>query len=118
MLSFIRSQDSQTIAFKITETVTKEDLLQLKEAVEEQFPKDQQFNALAIVEQAKMPTAGALLEEAKIDIKHWSQYNKLAVISEKSFLETMTDLANFLPGIQARHFFMDEIELAWSWVKE
>lgn len=118
MLSFIRSQDSQTIAFKITETVTKEDLLQLKEAVEEQFPRDQQFNALAIVEQAKMPTAGALLEEAKIDIKHWGQYNKLAVISEKSFLETMTDLANFLPGIQARHFFMDEIELAWSWVKE
>ncbi|MBT2571360.1 STAS/SEC14 domain-containing protein [Planococcus sp. ISL-110] len=118
MLSFIPSQDSQTIAFEVNETVTKEDLLKLKRAIEEQFPGDQQFNAFAIMQQVKMPTVKALIEEVKIDIKHWSQYNKLAVISEKKFLETMTGLSNFLPGIQSRHFHMNEMEQAWSWIKE
>lgn len=118
MLSFIPSQDSQTIAFEVNETVTKEDLLKLSQAIEEQFPGDQLFNAIAIIQLEKVPTVGALLEEAKIDIKHWSQYNKLAVISEMNFLETMTELGDFLPGIQSRHFYADEMELAWSWIKE
>lgn len=118
MLSFIPSQDSQTIAFEVSETVTKQDLLKLKEAIEDQFPGDQQFNALAIMQQVKVPTVAAIVEEIKIDLKHWNQYNKLAVVSEKSFLETLTRLGDILPGIQSRHFYMDEMELAWSWIKE
>ena len=118
MLSFIPSQDSQTIAFEVDGTITKEDLLKLRRAIEEQFPADQKFNALAIMQHAKLPTAKALMEEVKIDIKHWRQYNKLAVISEKNFLDTMTGLTNFLPGIQSRHFHMNEMDQAWSWIKD
>lgn len=118
MLSFIPSQDSQTIAFEVNETVTKEDLIQLRQVIEEQFPEGQQFNALAVMQLKKMPAIEAVVEEVKIDLKHWSQYNKLAVVSEKNFLETMTELGDFLPGIESRHFYMDEMELAWSWIKQ
>ena len=65
-----------------------------------------------------MPTAKAIMEEAKIDMKRWSQYNKLAVVSEKKSLETMTNISDFLPGIKVEHFNMDEMEKAWNWIKE
>ncbi|ANU09129.1 hypothetical protein A1A1_00485 [Planococcus antarcticus DSM 14505] len=118
MLSFIPSQDLQTIAFEVSGTVTKEDLRKLEQAIKEQFPGDQQFNAFAIMQQVEMPTIKALLEEAKIDSKHWSQYNKLAIISERNFLEKMTELSDLLPGIKAEHFHMEEMEQAWSWIKQ
>ncbi|TWT04426.1 STAS/SEC14 domain-containing protein [Planococcus sp. CPCC 101016] len=117
MLSFIPSQDSQTLAFEISGTVTKEDLKKLEQAIEEQFSEDQQFNAYAIMQQPEMPTLKAIAEEAKIDMKRWSQYHKLAVVSEKNWLETMTNLSDFLPGIKAKHFKMNEMKQAWSWIK-
>lgn len=118
MLSFIPSLDSQTIAFEIIGQVTKEDLLKLKNVIEEQFPGEQSFNALAILQQAKLPTVAAIVEEVKIDLKHWGQYNKLAVISEKNILEKVAELGDFLPGIKSRHFHMEEIDQAWDWLKE
>ena len=118
MLSFIPSHDSQTIAFEVIGKATKEDLQKLEQAIEEQFSKDQPFNAYAIMEQAELPTPKALLEEVKIDMKRWRQYNKLAVISEKNWLEKITNLSDFLPGIKAKHFNMNEMEQAWNWIKE
>lgn len=117
MLSFIPSQDSQTLAFEISGTVTKEDLKKLEQEIEKQFSEDQQFNAYAIMQQPEMPTFKAIAEEAKIDMKRWSQYRKLAVVSEKNWLETITNLGGFLPGIEAKHFNMDETQQAWSWIK-
>lgn len=118
MLSFIPSQDSQTIAFEVSGKVTKEDLQKLEQSIGEEFSEDQPFNAYAIMQEVEMPTAKALMEEAKIDMKRWSQYNKLAVVSEKNWLEKMTNISDFLPGIKAKHFSMDEMEQAWSWIKE
>lgn len=118
MLSFIPSQDSQTIAFEVSGTVIKEDLKKLEQAIEEQFPGDRQFNAYAVMQQFEAPTLKALLEEAKIDRKRWSQYHKLAVISEKNWLEAMTNLSDVLPGIKAKHFHVNEMEQAWSWIQE
>ena len=37
MLSFIPSQDPQTIAFEVSGKTTKEDLQKLEQAIEEQF---------------------------------------------------------------------------------
>lgn len=118
MLSFIPSQDSQTIAFEVSGTVTKEDLQKLEQSIEEKFSKDQPFNAYAIMQQVEMPKAKALMEEAKIDMKRWGQYNKLAVVSEENWLEKMTNFSDFLPGIKAKHFNMNEMEQAWNWIKE
>lgn len=118
MLSFIPSQDPHTLAFEVSGTVTKEDLQKLEQSIKENFSKDQPFNAYAVMQEVKMPTAKALIEEAKIDMKRWSQYNKLAVVSEKKWLETMTTISDFLPGIKVEHFNMDEMEKAWNWIKE
>lgn len=117
MLTFIQSQDSQTIAFKVEGTIAKEDLQELEREISERFSKDQLFNAYAVIGQVKMPTIKALIEEAKIDMKRWSQYNKLAVVSEKNWLGTITNLGDLLPGIEAKHFKPNEAEQAWNWIK-
>lgn len=117
MLTFIPSQDSQTIAFEVEGTVAKQDLQELEQEIGKRFPKDQPFNAYAVIRQVKMPTVNALIEEAKIDIKRWSQYHKLAVVSEKDWLGTIANLSDHLPGIQAKHFKMNEMDEAWHWIK-
>ncbi|MDN3439106.1 STAS/SEC14 domain-containing protein [Planococcus sp. APC 3900] len=117
MLTFIPSQDSQTIAFKIEGTITKENLQELEREISERFSKDQPFNAYAVIGQVKVPTINALMEEVKIDMKRWSQYNKLAVVSEKNWLVTITDLGDLLLGIEAKHFKAREAEQAWNWIR-
>lgn len=117
MLTFIPSQDSQTIAFEVEGTVTKEDLQELEREIGKRFSKEQPFNAYAVIGQVKMPTVNALIEEGKIDLKRWSQYNKLAVVSEKNWLGPIINLGDFLPGIEAKHFKAKEAEQAWDWIR-
>lgn len=117
MLVFTPSKDTDTIAMEFDGQATKEDLIKFDKVVEEKFGEKGNFNIYMVVYDFDGGTVKAMLEEMKIDVKRWSQYQKLAVVSDKSLLESMTELSGFLPGIKAKHFDMDEMETAWEWIK-
>ncbi|MFP3324151.1 STAS/SEC14 domain-containing protein [Planococcus sp. SIMBA_160] len=118
MLSFVTSKDEQTLAIEVEGTVTKDDLKKFDNVVFEKFRNDQKFNVYAVIGDIDAPTAGAMFEELAVDAKRWTQYNKLAVISEKDWLDKASGAIDKLPGVQAEYFPMDQMEQAWDWIKE
>ncbi|TAA72832.1 SpoIIAA family protein [Planococcus salinarum] len=117
MLSFIPSQDPNTIAMEFEGKAEKEDLVKVEQEIKKRFPDKEKFNLYVIVHEVDGATPKALMEEAKVDMKRWGQYNKMAVVSDKNWLEKMTDAGDVLPGIEAKHFRMDEAAEAWEWIK-
>lgn len=118
MLSFVTSKDEQTLAIEVEGKVTKDDLKKFDNVVFEKFRNDEKFNVYAVIGDIDAPTAGAIFEELAVDAKRWSQYNKLAVVSEKDWLDKASGVIDKLPGVQAEHFPIDQMEAAWDWIKE
>ncbi|MGM0898418.1 MAG: STAS/SEC14 domain-containing protein [Bacillota bacterium] len=118
MLSFVTSKDEQTLAVEVEGKVTKEDLKKFDNVVFEKFRNDERFNVYAVIGDIDTPSAGAMFEELAVDAKRWSQYNKLAVVSEKDWLSTVSGAIDKLPGVEVKHFPIDQREQAWDWIKE
>lgn len=117
MLSFIPSKDANTIAVEFDGEATKEDLDKVDLAIQDKFQDKEKFNMYAVMRDIDGATMKAMVKELEVDAKRWRQYDKLAVISEKNWLETMTDISDYLPGIKAKHFNVDEMDEAWRWIQ-
>ena len=117
MLVFIPSKDTDTIALEFDGKATQEDLKKFDKVAQEKYGEKGAFNVYLVVQDFDGASVKALLEELKIDVKRWSQYQKLAVVSDKSLLAAMAQFAGYLPGVQAKHFEMNEMEAAWEWIK-
>ncbi|WKA51245.1 STAS/SEC14 domain-containing protein [Planococcus liqunii] len=117
MLAFVPSKDTETIAMEFNGKATQEDLEKFDKVTQEKFGEKGGFNVYLVVHDFDGASAKAMFEEVKIDVNRWSQYNKLAVVSDKSLLGAIAEFAGYLPGVQAKHFDMDEMEAAWEWIK-
>ncbi|WP_053219310.1 SpoIIAA family protein [Virgibacillus senegalensis] len=118
MLSFLPSQEEKTIAVQFTGEATKEDADQLENYVREHFPQGGSFNILAIVHDIKGSTLKGMIEGMKFDAKHWEQFKKFAVVTEKDSIESLTKIGKYLPGITVKQFEKDELSEAWDWLHE
>lgn len=118
MLTLVPSKDMKTIAVEIEGHVTKDELLKLDKVIQEKFSEKGEFNLYAILYHFEGASLKAMLEEMKIDIKRWSQYNKLAVISDDEKLEKMVEASDVLPSIKTKHFDINQMEAAWQWISE
>lgn len=118
MLTLVPSKDMETIAVEIEGHVTQDDLLKLDKVIQEKFSEKGEFNLYAILYHFEGASFKALLEELKIDVERWSQYNKLAVISDDEKLEKFVETSDLLPSIKTKHFDIDQMEAAWEWIGE
>lgn len=118
MLTLVPSKDMKTIAVEIEGRVTEDDLLKLDKVIQEKFKDKGEFNVYAILYHFDGPSFKALAEEMKIDVKRWSQYNKLAVISDDKMIEKFVEASDMLPSSKTKHFGINQMEAGWEWIKE
>lgn len=117
MLTLVPSKDVHTIAVEVDGKVKKEDMEKLDKVIQEKFEEDGTFNVYAVVYDFDGATFKAVAEELKIDVKRWSQYAKLAVISDNSMIKGLTEASGYLPKVKTKHFPLTEMDSAWDWIK-
>ncbi|PSL40280.1 SpoIIAA-like protein [Planomicrobium soli] len=117
MLTLVPSKDIRTIAVEVNGKVRKEDMEKLDKVIQEKFEEDGKFNVYAVVYDFDGAAFKAVAEEVKIDIKRWSQYGKLAVVSDNKGLKGLTEASGYLPGVKTKHFSLEEMEEAWGWIQ-
>ncbi|RHW37377.1 STAS/SEC14 domain-containing protein [Neobacillus notoginsengisoli] len=118
MLTFFPSRDESTVAVKFTGTATREDAEKIERYVSDYFGEKREFNIFAVMDDVDGTTLMGLAYGMKFDAKRWSQFRKFAVVTELKWLEAVTELGKFLPGLEAKHFAKGEEESAWAWIKE
>lgn len=61
-------------------------------------------------------SAGAMLEDIKAGLKHYTKWNKIAIVTDQKPIEIITDFVSILIPGEARGFPLSSVELAKAWV--
>ena len=116
MFKILETTIDSVIEMQIEGEVLAEDYERLEAAIKEKLEKTDKVNILCRVKELSNITAGAILEDFKLGIKHYKNIGKIAVVSSEDWTEWVTKLSAILP-VETKHFNMEEIGEAWSWVK-
>ncbi|MDB4918966.1 STAS/SEC14 domain-containing protein [Mucilaginibacter sp.] len=120
MLRYIKDLPSHVIGIHAVGEVSKDDyekvfIPHLDELVERQG----EINYLLILEtDIGNFTAGAWWDDFKLGLKHFTQWNKIAVVTDQKAVEWFSDAFRlFIPG-KSRGYPLAELDAAIKWVSE
>lgn len=116
MLQLLDFTQNNIIATRATGKVTGEDYERLKPMLDNITSKGQKIRWYYELQNEEGFDMGAILEDLKVDIQHASDYEKIAVVGDKKWQETVTKA--FRPFTNANvHFFeMNEKQEARHWI--
>lgn len=61
-------------------------------------------------------TYGAWMQDAKVSLKHFAKWNKIAIVTGQKVIEKISSLFSFVSPAQAKGFPVSDIEIAKAWV--
>jgi hypothetical protein len=61
-------------------------------------------------------TYGAWMQDAKMSLKQFAKWNKIAIVSDQKIVEKISHIFNFISPAEAKGFPVSDIELAKAWV--
>lgn len=115
MVNFTPHYDESIIEVKIDGKVTKQDIEKLETHYKETKTVDEKVSLLLEVQSINYSMDG-LLEDMKFDMKHWNDFDKIAVVSDKKSIELGSKLPNMLPNLEVEHFSLSEKNQAMNWL--
>ncbi|WP_411842007.1 STAS/SEC14 domain-containing protein [Salinicoccus sp. HZC-1] len=118
MIKIRESEYSNVIHMEVDGKVTEEDAEKSETFMNEHYEENASINALVDVKNLGGTDLGGLLKGTLIDIKHWKQYGKFAVITDSAWIEGGADAANAAPGIEVKQFDRAQMDQAWEWLKK
>lgn len=99
--------------------LAKQDFISLAEKIDPYIEKEGMLNGL-IIHVESFPgweDFGALISHLKFVREHHRKIQKVAAVSESSFLSVMPKIADHFVSAEVRHFPYSDLSKARSWVK-
>jgi hypothetical protein len=118
MIEIITSLPEHVAAFKATGKVTKDDYKKiLMPEVDRIAKKFRKLSFLLLLEtDVSNFTIGAWINDALVGIKHITQWQKIAIISNQNAVKKVTDIFGHLVPGEYKGFKIAELEAAKKWV--
>jgi hypothetical protein len=118
MLQLMTDVPLHVIGVRAVGQVTKDDYEQtLVPALEKASKQFGELNFLMVFEtDLSNFTYEAWVQDAKESFKHFSKWNKIAIVIDKTAIQKLSYVFNFLSPAESKGFPLDEIELAKTWV--
>lgn len=107
--------DESILEVKIDGKVTKQDIEKFETHYKEAKNDNEKVSLLLEVENINYSLDG-LTEDMKFDMKHWNDFDKIAVVSDKKSIELGSKLPKVLPSLDVEHFSFSEKNQAMNWL--
>ncbi|MFC0472595.1 STAS/SEC14 domain-containing protein [Halalkalibacter kiskunsagensis] len=96
--------------------ITKEDIEEFETEFKQELTQNHKENLLIAVHEIEGCSMQAIIEDLKFSAKHWKEFQKIAVFTDKKWIEVSSKLSNFVPGVDVKHFEFGERERALAWL--
>ena len=117
MLQIMKDVPANVVGVRALGKVTEEDYKTSFVPAVEQASKAGEINLLMIFEtDLGNFTYGAWLQDAKISLKLFANWNRVAIVSDQKVVERIAPILNFISPAEAKGFPVSDIELAKIWV--
>ena len=107
-------QNSNILDIHVKGEVEAEDYEQLRPLIDQITNKFDKVHLLMSVERMDM-TPAAMWEDLKLS-SHLGDFGRMALVTDKDWLNNAADLADALPGLELRHFEPSQREAALGWL--
>lgn len=118
MLSVINDLPEHVFGVRATGEVDQDDLKKvLLPGLKALADEEKEIYYLLVLETpVENFTAGAWWQDMKAGLRHFTQWKKMAIVTDQQAVETFTDLfGHVIPG-EARGFKLSELQQAISWL--
>lgn len=106
------------IALSASGTIVKADYEKVWPLVQHLVQQHGNIRIYLEVHEIDMISARALWEEIKMDVKHFRDFSKLAVVGDSFWKQMATFAMGFFTSGGAKYFTFEEKEQAWAWVSQ
>ena len=114
MMTSKQLQDTNILDIHIKGEVDAEDYESLRPVLERMTTEFAKVHLLMTAESMDM-TPGAMWADLKMS-KHLGDLGRMAIVTNKDWLEQMTDVADALPGLELRQFEPEQRAAALDWL--
>ena len=85
--------------------------------IEEKLKQEDKLRVYAEVENWSGMTVSAFVEDLKLSLKHFRDFEKEAIVSDSKWIKNLSKISNSLfSSIEVKHFDLEDKERAWDFV--
>lgn len=119
VIETIPTADGRIIGFSIDGKIDDEDIRRITDEVIQRLESYDRLRLYAEVKHWTGITPKALFEDIKFALKHFRDFEREAIVSDKAWLKTMATAGDRLfPSIEVKHFGWENRAEALTWVEE
>jgi hypothetical protein len=118
MIESIHSDIPRTIAFKLSGKLHDEDYKTFVPAVEAAMTGKEKVPLFVQFEDFHGWDMHAMWDDTKFAMKHYSDFERIALVSERRWQKWMAQVCKPFTHAKVRHFDRFEIEETWKWLRE
>lgn len=119
MIEIIPFEEGNIIGFRLKGKLEDSEFDDIVRILEERLKLHKKLRVYAEVEEFKGMSVNSFMKDIHYGLKHWRDFDKEAVVSDKGWLKAWVDIAGSIaPGVEVRHFSFDEKEEAKEWIRE
>ena len=116
MISSQQVQDSNIAEVHVQGPIDAKDYEAMLPTIERMLRDYDQISLLVTVESLGGVTPKAVWEDMKM-AKYIDRFERMAVVTDKDWMENVTEVADVMPGLELHHFELGEREAALQWLK-
>ena len=118
MLEAIPFEEGNIIGFRLKGKIEDNEFDEIVSIMEQRLKEHKKLRVYAEIEEFKGMSVNTFMKDIHYSLKHWRDFDKEAVVSDKGWLKTWVEIAGSLfPGIEVKHFSFEEKEKAKEWVR-
>ncbi|MBU9711212.1 STAS/SEC14 domain-containing protein [Evansella tamaricis] len=116
MIALKTNQLDDVIEVEVNGKITAQEIKEFEDYFQMKKADNEKVKLLLVIRDVRYSLQG-VLEDLKFDMNHWRSFKKIAVVSEKKWIEIGMKMADYLPGVKVEHFHMEEQEKAKAWLE-
>lgn len=118
MLQLLNDLPQHIVGVRAVGHVNKEDYEHtLIPAIEKVAKEFGEINFLMLLEtDIANFTYGAWMQDAKVSLKHFAKWHKVAIVTDQKVLEKISHFLSFISPAEVKGFPVSDVELAKAWV--
>ena len=105
------------LEIRLTGKLTKELYAELEPVVAERIKEYGKLKLIVIMDHFEGWTCGALWEDTKFDVRHWRDFEKLALVGDKKWEKGMAAFCKPFTTAKIKYFDIADIAAAEAWIR-
>lgn len=118
MIEIITREVDDTLAIRMSGKITGDDYDLIIPLLEEKIRKFERVNMYCEIEDVEGVDPAAFWRDLKFDLQHLNDFERVAMVGNKKWIEWMTNFAKPFTSAKIKFFDNDEKKNAMTWVAE